>query len=459
MKNFIKEKLLQLQQAAQSLEYERHLSSWINITPFLLASLIASVVAVIYSKLFFIFEEFAAGTLQIQAWYISLPATLFLLFISWFVTYKFSKDAGGSGIPQMLIANQLNPKTNDTLIEKLIGLKTIVVKIISSFIGIIAGGAIGQEGPTLQISAGIFYLVGKKTSKYLKMIPVKSFIVAGGAAGLAAAFNTPLGGVAYALEELASDQFSKFRSVMFFSVLTAGLIVQALQGTYLYLGYPVVETASFTSFFTVICIAIVGGLGGALFGKALYAVHRYRKALLSFTQLALLNIFCGSLFWLLVYYTGSKSIGGGKRLITDYLFTSYKPQWSDTLVRIAGPLLMSLAGVAGGLFAPTLAIGAAVGALLSSSFHADAGHLMVMIGMISFLTGFMRTPFTAFVLILEMTDRHSAIFPMMISSIIAFAFAKIVDHDSFYEHLKHEYIIENAPLDMPRNPEIAPVET
>lgn len=445
MKKWLLLQLQQAQQSVRSLEYQKHVDSWISITPFLVASLIASVVAILYSKLFFILEEFAAGTLHKQAWFISLPATVILLFASWYLTYRFSKDAGGSGIPQMLIANSLNPRKNETLIDKLIGLKTIIFKIFSSLIGVFAGGAVGQEGPTLQISAGIFYLVGKKTSKYLQMIPVKSFIVAGGAAGLAAAFNTPLGGVAYALEELASDRFSRFRSVMFFSVLTTGLIVQALQGTYLYFGYPVVETATAASFFGVIGIAIIGGLAGALFGKALYVIHCYRKSLSSFTKLATLNVLCALAFWAMIYFAGTHGIGGGKRLITEYLFTGYQPQWSDFLVRTAGPLLMSLGGIAGGLFAPTLAIGASAGALLGSSFHSETMHLLVLIGMVAFLTGFMRTPFTAFVLMLEMTDRHSAIFPMMIAAVIAFAFAKFVDHESFYERLKHDFLHEHAP--------------
>lgn len=101
---------------------------------------------------------------------------------------------------------------------------------------------------------------------------------------------------------------------------------------------------------------------------------------------------------------------------------------------------MALAGVAGGLFAPTLAIGATLGSLLSQAFWSHNHHLLILCGMIAFLTGFMRTPFTAFILIFEMTDRHSSLFPMMLSAALAMGVSQIFHKHSFYDQVKEDFL-------------------
>ncbi|MDG0818234.1 chloride channel protein [Bdellovibrio svalbardensis] len=425
-----------LQHYLNKFEYEKSL----RLVPFLVASLAAAGTAIIYSKVFFQAEEGALWLINNTHWSLSLTATLLTIFLSWFIPYRIARQAGGSGIPQMLIANELDPAKDKSLIRSLIGIRVIATKILASLICVLGGGAVGQEGPTLQIASGIFYRIGEKSTHWIQQISSRTFILAGGASGLAAAFNTPLGGIAYALEELSKDTFNNFKTYVLWSVITTGILVQTFMGGYLYLGFPTLESVSITTYINVIGISLLAGAIGSYFGSILYGIAEFRKKFTGAKQLIALNLACGFLFWLGIYFLSRTGVGGGKLLILDLLFNGQWATPSDILVRIAGPLLMSLAGVAGGLFAPSLAIGAAMGSLFSQIFWPHNHHLLIMAGMIAFLTGFMRTPFTAFILIFEMTDRHSALFPMMISAAVAAGISRSFQKHSFYDRIKDDFL-------------------
>lgn len=421
----------------ERIEYQNTL----RLIPFLVASLVAAVTSMLYSRLFFWAEGFAHHAQTHWPWYFSLSATLILVFLSWYLPFRFAKQAGGSGIPQMLIANELDPYKDKPLIRSLIGIKTITMKIVASMLCVLGGGAIGQEGPTLQISSGLFYRIGEFSTRWIQQVSARSFILAGGAAGLAAAFNTPLGGIAYALEELSKDFFNNFKTYVIWSVITTGLLVQTFQGSYLYLGFPSVESQSFHTYLWIFVTSVTAGLLGSSFGALLYSVHTFRKKI-SFAKMVSLNLLCGGLFWLGIRFISAEGIGGGKNILMNMLFRDSAANFEDFAARVTGPFLMALAGAAGGLFAPTLAIGATLGSLVSQAFWSHNHHLLILCGMIAFLTGFMRTPFTAFILIFEMTDRHSSLFPMMLSAALAMGVAQIFHKHSFYEHVKEDFLNE-----------------
>lgn len=424
------------QNIANRFEYQDTL----RLVPFLIASLVAAITSLLYSQAFFWSEEVALKVVEHLHWSISLVSTLTLIYLSWFLPYRFSKQAGGSGIPQMLIANELDPASDKPLIRSLIGIRTILMKIIASIACVLGGGAVGQEGPTLQIASGLFYRIGEKSTKWIQQISMRSFILAGGASGLAAAFNTPLGGIAYALEELSRDYFNNFKTYVIWSVITTGLLVQTFQGSYLYLGFPSIESISWETYLWVIITSALTGIAGASFGSVLFSIHQKRKSMTSFTKLSVLNISCGFIFWLCIYFISNHSIGGGKTLILDLLFRDGSANAQDILVRMAGPLLMALAGAAGGLFAPSLTIGAVMGSFVAQIVWPHNHHLLILTCMISFLSGFMQTPFTAFILIFEMTDRHSALFPMMVSAAIAVGAARVFHKRPFYELVKEDFL-------------------
>jgi H+/Cl- antiporter ClcA len=138
-------------------------------------------------------------------------------------------------------------------------------------------------------------------------------------------------------------------------------------------------------------------------------------------------------------------LGSGKNLMESILFGNEKhASWTLPVMRIVGPIISFTTGAAGGIFAPSLSAGASVGSLFAGWFGLSATdtNLLVLAGMVGFLTGVTRTPFTSAILVLEMTDRHSVIFHLMLAGMLASLVSLIIDRHSLYEYLKVSYMKE-----------------
>jgi len=142
-------------------------------------------------------------------------------------------------------------------------------------------------------------------------------------------------------------------------------------------------------------------------------------------------------------FINDKALGSGKEIMNGVLFTHDKHlPWYLPLLRMGGSILSFSTGAAGGIFAPALAAGASIGSVVSGWFQlSDANtNLLILAGMVGLLTGVTRTPFTSAILVLEMTDRHSVIFHLMLAGMIAGLASYLVDRHSFYDRLKMQYI-------------------
>jgi H+/Cl- antiporter ClcA len=273
----------------------------------------------------------------------------------------------------------------------------------------------------------------------------QSYILTGAAAGLAAAFNTPLGGMVFAMEELARIHIRFFRTALFSAVIIAGLTAQGLLGPYLYLGNPHVDNLSFSIFFAVTATAIFGGFGGSLMSKRILKILEWRRRLTKTSTNILFLIVIGLLVASIAYFFNADIIGSGKDIMATRLFTDDKnTSWQTVLVRIFGPALSFSTTAAGGVFAPSLAAGASIGAFIADIFNISGSNANILIlgGMVGFLTGITRTPFTSAILVLEMTDRHSVIFHLMLAAMFSYLASMMIDKRSLYDHLKKQYLDE-----------------
>jgi H+/Cl- antiporter ClcA len=138
-------------------------------------------------------------------------------------------------------------------------------------------------------------------------------------------------------------------------------------------------------------------------------------------------------------------MGSGKNIMAGALFTSNKVlPWYIPPMRILGTMISFTAGGAGGIFAPALSAGASIGSVLSGWFllSPSNANLVILCGMVGFLTGITRTPFTSAILVLEMTDRHNVIFHLMLAALVANLISMLIDKHSFYDHLKDQYLGE-----------------
>src|SRR2546423_812489 len=310
---------------------------------------------------------------------------------------------------------------------------------------VFGGGAIGREGPTIQIAGSVFRKINKLIPASWPKISVQSFIMTGAAAGLAAAFNTPLGGIVFAVEELSRIHIRYFRTALFSAVIISGLTAQGLLGPYLYLGYPDVNKLHFSIFFGVITTAIIAGLCGSLMSKLTLKVMKWRSSIKKIGKTILFILAAALLIAAIAYFLNEKILGSGKELMTTVLFTPEKHlSWHTALFRILGIVVAFSTGAAGGVFAPSLAAGASVGAFISGLFDITGSNANILIlgGMVGFLTGVTRTPFTSAILVLEMTDRHNVIFHLMLAAMFSQLASSLIDKHSFYDHLKKQYLHE-----------------
>ncbi|MEO5948184.1 MAG: chloride channel protein, partial [Chitinophagaceae bacterium] len=224
----------------EKIQNERFKNNFLQAVPFWIASLITGLLAVLYARLFTYAEHGTVYILKHYAWLLFIVTPLCFI-IAWWTVVKFAKFGRGSGIPQVMASIELATTKDDEKVGKFLSLRMIIVKMFSSLVLAFGGGAIGREGPTIQIAGSVFRKVNMLLPKWWPKISRRNMIMTGAAAGLAAAFNTPLGGIVFAVEELTKTHISYFKTALFTAIIIAGLTAQALLGPYLYLGYPLVS--------------------------------------------------------------------------------------------------------------------------------------------------------------------------------------------------------------------------
>lgn len=415
--------------------------------PVWIASLLAGMVAVGYAKVFSEAEAIGSRLFLYQPlWLFVLTPGCFV--VAWFLVSRYAPLARGSGIPQISAALDFAETPYDYAIQKLLNLRILLIKIVSSTILVLGGGAVGREGPTIQISAAIFRLVGLWTPARWPAYSERVLILTGSAAGLAAAFNTPLGGIVFAIEELSRLHFNAFRTTLLSAVIVSGFTAQTLLGPYLFLGYPRVAGAGLAIAAKVIVVAALTGLIGAFFSHAVFTASQQVRKIKAPRWQLVVAMLLGLLFASIAYWHSMKILGSGKNILSAVLFGASGDTSADTAaMRMLGPILSFVSGGAGGIFAPALSAGATIGAFISNYFTLtpDQFNILILSGMVSFLTALTRSPFTSTVLVLEMTDRHSVIFLLMIAGLVSYSTAWLVSRQSLYDRLKAVYMRDAIP--------------
>ena len=433
-----------LGKAIDRIRNEKLKRNLLQAVPFWTASLITGLFAVFYAQAFAQTERLTATIFRYHPWilFIISPASFFLA--RWIVK-RFAPFSRGSGIPQTLAAVEMASDHKDKKINNLLGVRVILIKVLSSLLMAFGGGAVGREGPIIHISGSVFSKIYDILPDWWPRISRKNMIMTGAAAGLAAAFNTPLGGIVFAIEELTKVHLSDFKTAIFTAVIIAGLTVQSLLGSYLYLGFPAISSLSSYILFGVILVAIIAGILGSGMGKLIWLIFKW-KAKFNKEIHHIGYLLLGSLsIVLMAYLIDANALGSGKSLMMSTLFSDNKySEWYMPLLRIIGPVLSFTSGAAGGIFAPGLCAGGSVGSVLSGwmTFSPSDTNLMILAGMVAFLTGITRAPFTSAILVLEMTDRNNLILHLMLASIIASIVSMIIDKHSLYDYLKTQYIRE-----------------
>ncbi|AZA59678.1 chloride channel protein [Chryseobacterium indoltheticum] len=434
-----------LKKSFDNIRNEQLKHNLLQAIPFWIGSVITGFFAVMYAKIFAWGENLLHFILEWHDWMIFIIAPIGFV-LSWWLVKEFAPNAKGSGIPQVMAAVELaNPKEH-TKIRSLLSIKIIVFKIISSVILVIGGGAVGREGPTIQIAGSIFRKVNEYLPEWWPKISKKNMIMTGAAAGLAAAFNTPLGGIVFAVEELSKTHINYFKTALFTAVIIAGLTAQTLAGSYLYLGYPKTNDVSLMVMFPIILVAGVAGILASQLSVTMLKINDWKKRKLKNDRANVLFLVgCALVIAFISFFISREVLGSGKEIMERVLFTSDKHEdWYVPLLRMLGPALSFTSGGAGGIFAPALTAGASIGSVISGIIHLTPNetNVVILAGMVAFLTGITRAPFTSAIIVLEMTDRHSLIFHLMLAGMVSSLFSILVSRHSLYDVLKMNFLAE-----------------
>jgi H+/Cl- antiporter ClcA len=352
-------------------------------------------------------------------------------------------NSQGSGIPQVIAARHAR---DPAFRHGLISLRVGFGKVIVLFLGLLCGASAGREGPTVQVGAVIMAAFGRLTPDRLP-----GLLLAGGAAGVAAAVNTPLAGIVFGIEELGRAYEARSSGLIVAGIVAAGLTSLGLMGNYTYFG-STQASLTLAAGWIVPVIAVAGGLAGGVFSRLVILFARGlpgRAGRFVAARPVLFAAGCGLAVALCGLASGGAAYGTGYEEARAILHGDAPASLAFAPLKFLATVLSSVSGIPGGLFAPSLAVGAGLG----GAMHALAPGLpvgaLVLVGMVAYLTGVLQAPITSFVIVTEMTQNHALMIPLMVAALIADAASKAVCRGGLY-HTLAELMLARA--DVPAQP-------
>jgi H+/Cl- antiporter ClcA len=360
------------------------------------------------------------------------PAGLVLVSL---LTRRWFRGAEGSGIPQSIAALQMREHANRTL---LLSFRIAVGKILLTLLGLLSGASIGREGPTVHIGASIMLALGR-FGRFPHHYMDRGLILAGGAAGIAAAFNTPLAGILFAVEEMGRSFEERTSGVLLTAVFIAGVTAVVIEGNYHYFGTTSAVLAPSQMLLPVLVCGVVGGLLGGLFSTVLIQGSR-RVAPLLRRRPIIVAIVCGLGIASAGLLSDSTAYGTGYEQARAIITGDDPLPLTYPAMKMLATTFSYLSGIPGGIFAPSLATGAGVGAGLAHWMPAVPAAAIVILGMVGYFTGVVQTPITAFVIVMEMTDNHGLLLPLMATAFLAFVTSRLVCPEPIYRVLAISFL-------------------
>ncbi len=351
--------------------------------------------------------------------------------IRW-ATIRWVPGSQGSGIPQAIAALALDEGTR----RRLLSLKVAAGKIVLTVAGLASGASIGREGPSVQVGAAIMFALSRSAAFPFEGMQ-RGLILAGGAAGVAAAFNAPLAGIVFAIEEMARSFEQRTISIVITAVIAAGIVSLALQGNYAYFGRTAASLDLPAGLPAVLMCGAVGGLLGGLFSRLLLVAGGNRYALLARWQRerpVVVAAACGLVLAVVGAASHGKIFGTGYEE-TRALIAGEADQPGFGLLKLVATLASYLSGIPGGIFAPSLAVGAGIGHDLARLFPTQPAAALLLLGMGSYFAGVVQAPLTAFVIVLEMTQNAELALPLMAATLVANAVSRTICPRPLYKQL------------------------
>ncbi len=348
-----------------------------------------------------------------------------------YLLYRYFPNARGSGVPQ----------TKAALFARggYISLRTVLGKFFCTSATLASGIPLGREGPSVQVGAGIASVLGRTLG--LGPEQVKKLIPVGAAAAIAAAFNTPLAAVLFSLEEITSDLYAPVLGAVVLASATAWIVLRMILGDHPLFKVPRYELGHPVELVVYAVLGVAGGVVSAAFTKILLGI-RARFLRLPLKTLWLQPVAGGLVVGLMGWFV-PQVLGVGYGYVGDALNGRMAFQLMALLVvlKLIAVTTSYATGNAGGIFGPSLFIGAMLGGTVGTIAHhffpayTGTPGAYALVGMGAVFAGVVRTPMTSVLMIFEMTQDYAVIVPLMIANLVSLFIASQLQHDPIYEGL------------------------
>ncbi len=379
-----------------------------------------------------------------NAWtpYAMLLWTPLLTVLVLWITRRYVPAALGSGIPQVVRA--LDDSLPVAHRQWLVSLRVALSKIGLVSGGLLAGLSIGREGPTVQVGAGVMVHAQRWLSPK-SGIDAHDLMVAGAAAGIAAAFNTPLGGIIFALEQLSRRRSMSHSALMIVSIVIAGLVAVSVFGNLTYFGRLRVQTLDWSLLGPGLLVALVSGLAGGLFARLIVASVRGTPDVFSQwrRQYPLRFAACCALGVAVIGLVTSGATSGAGYAPTRALLEGTASPGADggllpgiyTVLKFCATWLSAWTGVPAGVFAPSLSIGAGIGSDIArlTGVSQEMAIPLIALGMVGFLAATTQGPITAFIIVMEMVAGQAMVLSLMACALLASGVARLISRPMYGE--------------------------
>src|SRR5437667_6263955 len=351
-----------------------------------------------------------------------------------YLLFKYFPNARGSGVPQTKAALYARGGR--------ISLGTVFGKFFCTSATLASGIPLGREGPSVQVGAGLASLLGRRLG--LSPEKVKALIPVGAAAAVAAAFNTPLAAVLFALEEVVGDLHAPVLGSVVLASATSWAMLRLLLGNDPLFKVPQYQLVSPWEFVVYAVLGVLGGFVSVAFTQLLL---RLRAKFLRFPRNTLWfqPLFGGLLVGIMGWFV-PQSLGVGYSYVGQALNDgiALKLMILLLLLKLIGVTTSYASGNAGGIFGPSLFIGAMLGGGLGTVAHnlfptfVAAPGAYALVGMGAVFAGIVRAPMTSVVMIFEMTRDYAVIVPLMIANLVSLFISSRLQHEPIYEVLAHQ---------------------
>ena len=348
-----------------------------------------------------------------------------------YLLYRYFPNARGSGVPQTKAALYAR--------EGRITLRTVLGKFFCTSATLASGIPLGREGPSVQVGSGIGSVLGRLLG--LGSEQVKNLIPVGAAAAIAAAFNTPLAAVLFALEEIVGDLNAPVMGAVVLASATAWMVLRVLLGDHPLFKVPQYHLVHPAEFAVYAVLGAAGGVVSAAFAGLLLGM---RARFLRFPQKTVwFQPVAGGVMVGLIGWFVPQVLGVGYGFVGEALNGRMTFQLMALLVvlKLLTVTTSYASGNAGGIFGPALFIGAMLGGTVGTVAH----HLFpaytatpgayALVGMGAAFAGIVRAPMTSVLMIFEMTQDYAVIVPLMIANLVSLFIASQLQHEPIYEAL------------------------